>query len=368
MKVGIVTGDHTASETGIGNYILNLISELKKTSANLSVIRHPKGHNYGVESEIIPRSPQSAGLMIWSCLVAVQKNQLKNLDIIHSPTLALFPFKPHDHYVFTAHDIVFRKFPQYLPQGTIRHTKLLFNRNLTVANHLISDSESTKKDLISYYKVPREKITVIPLAADPMYRPLPDQDKEKIRRKYSLFHPFILYVGTIEPRKNISSIFEAFAQIQGKNPGIELVIVGKKGWYYEEIFQRLYQLHITDKVRFLGYVPLTDLPALYNAATIFVYPSQYEGFGLPLLESMQCGTPVISSNRSSLPEIVGKGGNLINPDNPNELMSVIRQLLQNPEYYQEQRQYGLDRAKKFSWKKTAQQTYQVYEEILAGGK
>lgn len=365
MKVGIITGDHTESETGIGNYILNLISELKKTNQEISVIRHPRGYNYEVNNQIVPYTPYAAGLMVWSFLVLLQKGMLQNLDIVHSPTMALFPVKPHEHYVCTVHDIVFKKFPQFIPKGTIRHTTLLFKRNLELSDQIIAVSESTKMDLIAEYRVQKEKISVIPEAADPMFHPLSDQDIERIKRKYSLPHYFILYLGTIEPRKNISQIFEAFSSIHAKNPEMRLVIAGKKGWYYEEIFHRLYQLHISEKVIFLGYVPLSDLPALYNAATIFVYPSQYEGFGLPPLEAMQCGTPVIISNRSSLPEVVGEGGIMINPDSPDQIGSAIMKLINNPEFFQQQVNYGIEQAKRFSWRKTADMTSHVYEEVIS---
>jgi len=365
MKVGIITGDHQASETGIGNYILNLIKGLKNTPAELSIVRHPRGYDYEIDDQIIPHTPLSAGLMIWTCALAAQRNILSHLDLVHSPTLALFPIKPHDHYVSTVHDIIFKKYPQYLPKGTIHHTKLLFNRNLSLSDRVIADSESTKRDLMAIYKTPEEKITVIPAAADERYQQVPDHEIDKIRKKYTLTKTFILYVGTIEPRKNITQILDSFSHIQKKFPDIELVIAGKKGWYYQEIFSKLHSLHLTDKVRFLGYVPIEDLPGLYNAAEIFVYPSQYEGFGLPPLEAMQCGTPVITSNRSSLPEVVGKEGIMVNPDNPGELSQAIMKLIHNPAYQEEQIQYGIQRSKLFSWKKTADMTYQVYEEVIA---
>lgn len=363
MKIGIFTGDHTQRETGIGNYILNLINELKH-QCDLSIIRHPRGYDYNIQNQIIPYTPSIAGMMVWSCAVSGQKHLFSDLDLVHSPTLALFPVKPHEQYVLTVHDIIFKKFPQYLPVGTIRHTKLFFRRNLMSADKIIAVSKSTKHDLIKDYKINEKKITVIPEAADPIYRPLTEKEIEKIKQKYSLITPFILYVGTIEPRKNITTILDAFASCLKSFPNLELVIAGKKGWYYEQIFLHLHELKIQEKVKFLGYVPLSDLPALYNAAHIFVYPSHYEGFGLPPLEAMQCGTPVITSNVSSLPEVMGEKGIMTNPDDYITLGVEIKKLIQDSSYRNNQIQYGFEQARKFSWKKTADLTIRVYEDIF----
>ncbi len=363
MKVGIFTGDHTKYETGIGNYILNLINELKNR-CELSIIRHPKGYDYSIKNQIIPNTLASAGMMIWSCAVSGQKYLFSDLDLVHSPTLALFPVKPHENYVLTVHDIIFKKFPQFLPKGTIRHTKLFFRRNLISADKIIAVSQSTKNDIIKHYKIDEKKIIVIPEAADPIFRPLTDNEIEKIKQKYSLNTPFILYVGTIEPRKNITIILDAFALSLKSFPNLELVIAGKKGWYYEQIFLHLQKLGIQEKVRFLGYVPLSDLPALYNAAHIFVYPSYYEGFGLPPLEAMQCGTPVITSDVSSLPEVMGNKGIMVSPNNAVKLGKEIKKLIPDSAYRNNQIQFGIEQARKFSWKKTADLTIEIYESVL----
>ena len=366
MKIGILTGDHTQNETGIGNYILNLINELKEFPGELSIIRHPKGYDYGIKNQIIPKTLQSAGLMVWPFTVTIQKLILSDLDLVHSPTLALFPIKPHDHYVTTVHDIIFKKFPQFLPKGTIRHTKLLFHRNLKISDKIIADSESTKNDLIIEYRIPKDKITVIPAAADSIYRQLSENDTQKIKEKYSLFHPYILYVGTIEPRKNITLILEAFALCQKSLLDFHLVIAGKKGWNYDEIFSTLLRLRIQDKVIFLGYVPISDLPGLYNAADLFVYPSRYEGFGIPPLEAMQCGTPTITSNISSLPEIMGDEGVTVNPDDSVALCHAMRKMILDTIFRERQINYGIERSRQFSWKKTAELTWNVYEDVING--
>ena len=363
MKIGIFTGDHTKHETGIGNYILNLINELKN-HCELSVIRHPKGYDYSIENQIIPYTISSAGMMVWSCAVSVQKNLFSDLDLVHSPTLALFPIKPHEHYILTVHDIIFKKFPQYLPTGTLRHTKLFFRRNLISADKIIAVSQSTKNDIIKDYKINEKKIIVIHEAADKIYRQEKEKEIEKIKQKYSLITPFILYVGTIEPRKNITTILDAFASCLKSFPNLELVIAGKKGWYYDKIFLHLHELGIQKKVKILGYVPVSDLPALYNAAHIFVYPSCYEGFGLPPLEAMQCGTPVITSNISSLPEVMGNKGIVVSPNDSVMLAKEIKKLIQDSSHRYNQIQFGIEQARKFSWKKTADMTIETYESVL----
>jgi glycosyltransferase involved in cell wall biosynthesis len=168
----------------------------------------------------------------------------------------------------------------------------------------------------------------------------------------------------LEPKKNIPNLIKSFFYLLQEQPDIELVIGGKKSWYYEDIFQTVKKLGIENRVRFLNYVPSEDLPLLYNAAEIFVFPSLYEGFGLPPLEAMKCGTPVITSNVSSLPEVMGERGMMVDPDDPVALCEAMKKIILDRSFQEEQVKYSLERSRQFSWEKTAEMTLDVYEKVM----
>jgi glycosyltransferase involved in cell wall biosynthesis len=188
---------------------------------------------------------------------------------------------------------------------------------------------------------------------------------ERVRKKYNLPTEFILFVGLIEPRKNIGMLIEAFSRVgQNSNNKTDLVIAGRWGWESKSILALVNQLNLEERVHFPGYIAQEDLPALYTLANIFVYPSLYEGFGLPVLEAMACGTPVITSNISSMPELIGESGILVQTGNLNALISAMRNVIENSGKLTEMSEKSLIRAAKFSWKKTAQLTLEAYEQVL----
>jgi glycosyltransferase involved in cell wall biosynthesis len=228
---------------------------------------------------------------------------------------------------------------------------------------IIVDSRQTKNDILSHYHVPEDRISVIYLGASEEFRQLDSQAPDAVRNKYQLEKPFILFVGNLEPRKNIPNLNRAFAQCREKHPELELVIAGSRGWMYQDIFRTVSDLHLGPSVRFLNFVPNQDLPALYNAATAFVYVPIYEGFGLPPLEAMQCGTPVITSSTSSLPEIVGEGGIMVHPGDVKGLAEKISMLVGDEDARTENRRYNLAQCRKFSWERCARQTFEVYREV-----
>ena len=222
--------------------------------------------------------------------------------------------------------------------------------------------------MVKYLHIPDDKISVIQNAADEQFRPvtLRDPEKQRLEQTYRIPGPFLLFVGTLEPRKNIPALLKAYHTVRSRGIPHKLVIAGNTGWKYEEIFAQLDRLNLRKDVIFTGYVPDSDLILLYNLADIFIYPSLYEGFGLPLLEAMACGTPVISSDVSSIPEVVGKAGILVDPTSTDRIADAIETLVRDENYRRELRHSGLIQAKRFSWERTAQQTWSVYEEILEG--
>jgi glycosyltransferase involved in cell wall biosynthesis len=240
---------------------------------------------------------------------------------------------------------------------------MLFPKLVHDSDQIIADSFHTKNDIVRYYRVPDQKITVVHLGASEEYRPLDDGVVEPVKRKYGLNFPFALFVGTLEPRKNIPTLLKAFYLCKKKSPVLKLVIVGQNGWKYSKIFSTLANLHLEKEVIFPQYVPHEDLPAIYNAAKLFVYPSLYEGFGLPPLEAMQCGVPVITSDTSSLPEIVGDGGIMVSPYDVQGLAERMSEMVSDDTLRRENIRYGLSRAQLFSWEKCARQTQNVYNMV-----
>jgi len=234
------------------------------------------------------------------------------------------------------------------------------------AQAILTISEYSKQEIVRHLHVSPEKVQVTPLAASEVFHLAPKSDIEQVTQKYGL-DKFILTVSTLEPRKNMSTLFEALAQIKQAQPDFpyKLVHVGPKGWMFGTLFAQVEQLGLVNDVIFLGHIPLEDLVLLYNAASLFVYPSLYEGFGLPVLEAMSCGCPVITSNTSSLPEVTGTAAILIDPTETESIARAMIEVLFHEELSQKLRIAGLERAKLFSWERCAQQTLEVYRAVLA---
>ncbi|HVS88018.1 MAG TPA: glycosyltransferase family 1 protein [Candidatus Acidoferrum sp.] len=228
---------------------------------------------------------------------------------------------------------------------------------------VITISESTKRDLLALLKAKEEKISVVHLGVDARFQPLKDEGQlAKIRQKYSLPREFILFVGLIEPRKNLETLVDAYlaASISGQ---FDLVLAGSMGWGYSGLMQKIANSHVGSRIRMPGYVADADLPALYSLATVFVYPSLYEGFGLPVLEAMACGAPVITSCVSSLPEVAGDAAVLIDPSDAGALTLALQQVLRDSQLRKSLSQRARQRAQLFTWEQTAQKTLDIYRTI-----
>ncbi len=247
-------------------------------------------------------------------------------------------------------------------------SSFLFGMRVGNADRILAVSHSTKNDLLKYVKCDPDLISVTPLGVDHEFKPVVDQSiLESVKQKYNLPGEFILFVGLIEPRKNIGLLIEAFAQvIQNLNIKSHLVIAGRWGWESKSILELVKQLNLEDKVHFPGYIAQDDLPALYSLAKLFVYPSLYEGFGLPVLEAMACGTPVITTNTSSMPEFVGDSGILVQPGNLDVLVLAMQDLLDNPDLRNALKIKSIKQSSMFSWAKTAESTINAYRKVLEG--
>jgi len=246
--------------------------------------------------------------------------------------------------VTTVHDLVFKKYPDTVDPLIRRSQEQRLKKVVSQGIHLIADSKSTKDDLMEIYHLPTTRIDVVYPGIDPSYSPQSSKEIERVKTKYKLPDQYLLAVGTQEPRKNLTRLKEAVSGLD-----LPLVLVGKYGW--------------GEKTQTLGYVPDSDLPALYSGASVFVYPSLYEGFGFPVLEAMACGTPVVTSNVSSLPEVVGQAGVLVDPLDTASITAGIKQALSSRDKLST---LGLIQAKQFTWGKTAKQVMEVYEKITSG--
>lgn len=285
-------------------------------------------------------------------------------EIFHATNHLLAHFS-RARTVFTLHDLIFLHFPEYhLPYNRWFLT-LAMPRFLRAADVIITPSECSRQDALTWYNLPEAKIKVIYEAASPIFQPAGQRGHlEAVRQKYQLPERFILHVSTIEPRKNLSRLLEAFKAVLNDWPDLKLVLIGKKGWLYDAFFQKLRELGLEEQVIFPGYVDEVDLPACFQLAEVFVYPSLYEGFGLPPLEAMACGLPVISSNSSSLPEVVGDAGLLVDPNDTAAWAEALRRVLADAELRQELAGRALRQAQKFSWQRAADELVEVYRSLL----
>jgi glycosyltransferase involved in cell wall biosynthesis len=240
-------------------------------------------------------------------------------------------------------------------------------RTARAAAHIITDSNASREDILSTYGLSPTRVTVTPLSASSHYSSVEDAAEiDRVRNKYGITGNYILAVGSIQPRKNIPRLICAYVSLARERviePMPRLVVVGKSAWLFEETLRAAKHSAARDKIVFTGYVPQNDLPALYTAARCFVYPSYFEGFGIPLLEAMRCGTPTISADRSCFPEVVGEAGLMVNPFDENAIAAAITRLLLDSRLHEDLRAKGLERAALFDWKETARKTIAVYENV-----
>jgi glycosyltransferase involved in cell wall biosynthesis len=289
------------------------------------------------------------------------------LTLFHATDFVLAPSRAR-HKLVTVHDLAFLFYPEAAMPSLHRYLNVVVPRSIRRADHLLADSYHTAHDLQEQWQIPAAQITVVHGAVDhDRFRPIADSAAQSaVRQRYKLGdRPFILGLSTLQPRKNFGRLIEAFAQARqaGRLPH-RLVIGGGKGWLYEEIFARVQQLGLTDDVIFPGYVADADLPALYSAASFFAYPSLYEGFGLPVLEALACGTPVLAGDNSSIPEAGGPGALYVCATEIDAIADGILRLATDTTLHQQLRQAGLRHVQNFTWQQSAQQLRTAYEKVL----
>ncbi len=266
--------------------------------------------------------------------------------------------------VVTVHDLISIIFSDHYKHNRLRPVyDWLWTRSLKQAELIIAVSENTKKDIVNYLNVPEEKIKVIYEAADPFFSLLAKDQVEMFKAELNLEN-YILYVGGMEPRKNLSSLLRAYAHLPDDlKSTYKLVIAGQPDQFFGKLLQNIGELNLEEQVILVGYMSRERLARLYNGAEVLVLPSLYEGFGLPILEAMSCGTPVVCSNVSSIPEVAGKAALYFSPEDIQQLSQSLTKILSEPETVQALKEKGFKQARKFSWKETARKTLEVYEEV-----
>jgi glycosyltransferase involved in cell wall biosynthesis len=292
---------------------------------------------------------------------------LPGIDLFHA-TDHLLPRFTSVRGVFTLHDLAFQRYPETHTFWNRSFLQRMMPTFLRSADAVIAISQATKKDILAHYEVPAEKITVIPDGVSPLFVPPSTTDIASVRRAYLLPDDYILYVGTIEPRKSLTTLLDAYALLRQQgaiDDRTKLAVVGKKGWLADDFFQKLQDLGLAGQVIMPGWVPDVQLPSLYGGARVFVYPSLYEGFGLPVLEAMACGAPVVCSNTSSFPEVAGDAAMMIDPQNPAALAAAIRRILTDKNLAARLSALGQEQARPFTWAETARQTLELYRQVYA---
>lgn len=366
MRIGIDARISYYSQAGISQYTLQLVRALSKIADKdeFIVFQSRKDKTVLVDDARFKRrqlwTPSHHRFEQLSLPLEIA---WADLQLLHSPDF-IPPFRRNCKSIITIHDLAFLQFPNLLTRESARYYGQI-DEATHHTDHIIAVSESTKQDIVQLLGVPERQVTVIYNAANPLFKPVERIDAvEWIRNRYHILQDFILFVGTIEPKKNLPMLLKAFRQLLDTyHVKVKLVAAGAKGWLFEDVFETVRALNLEDDVIFVGRVSNEELLQLYNAATVLVHPALYEGFGITPLEAMASGTPVIASKVSSLPEVVGDAGLLVDPKDAEGLAVAMWRVLTNVELQDELSAKGLVRASNFCWEKTAEQTLALYHRL-----
>jgi glycosyltransferase involved in cell wall biosynthesis len=279
-------------------------------------------------------------------------------DVYHA-TEHLLPWMARPS-VMTVHDLIFERYPQHHTRANRAFLRVAMPLFVRRADAIIAVSQHTRRDLLEVYATPPQKVYVVEEGIDERFRPAGEADIRRVKERYSIRRPYLLMVGTLEPRKNHVLAFRALAQLKAEGWSHCLVAVGGGGWLFDAVQRQVESLQLSDDVIFAGHVADADLPALYSGADCFLMPSLYEGFGIPVLEAMACGAPVVCSKVSSLPEVAGEAARFIEPLTAEGLADAVRQVLSHPKMADKMLSYGMRQAGRYRWQRAADETVQVY--------
>ena len=380
MRIGI---DYTAAVRqggGIGRYTRNLIralAQLDTENQYILFVAGGWGEGDGLgpwpdsfQVRAIPLSDRWVHILWQRLRLPVPVQAITGaLDLFHSPDFVLPP-TGRTPSILTVHDLSFLRVPQFFVPGFREYLERAVSRAVDRAACILADSESTRVDLMQLMAVEPERVTVLYPGVEPRFRPVKEADMlAAVRARYDLPGRFILGLSTVQPRKNFDGLIEAFRRLLARSADgpeiadLHLVIAGGKGWMYEDTLALVKRAGLEGRVHFPGFVAEADLPALYCLAGAFAFPSWYEGFGLPVLEAMACGTPVVAADNSSLPEVVGEAGLLVDAGDPDALSEALGRLLRDEALQGRLFRAGLDQARCFTWEEAAQQLLHVYKSL-----
>ncbi|MBP8974527.1 MAG: glycosyltransferase family 4 protein [Anaerolineae bacterium] len=353
---------------GIVEYTRHLIHELVMldASSDYRAVQHIRDRETLAAAPNFARvntlTPSHHRLERWALSVELTPY---HLDILHSPD-AIPPARAARRQVVTIHDLHYLHYPQFMTADSRRYYAGQIAWAVRRADHLLASSQATRADLMALLSVPADKITVHMLGVDAMFQPAPAEAIQACRARWGLPAQYVLFVGTFEPRKNIPALLRAYDLLRRDLPDAPpLVLAGRRGWLYEDIQRTAEALALEDYLIWVENPPRDDLPALYSGAVALALPSHYEGFGLTALEAMACGTPPVVSERSSLPEVAGDAGLLVNPDDAGSIADALRRLLTDSALHNTLRAAGLARAATFTWRRTAEIVREVYARVMA---
>ena len=369
-------------KTGIGYYTEGLIQSIMKRHRednyciNVFSYRKPQGEvnkslevysAYGAKVQICKKFPLKIYKLIWKFIPIPYKWIFRNeTDVTHFFNYHIPPFVK-GKTVCTVHDMTIKAYPETVRLSSRFMMHLNLKSTCKRADKIITSSEFSKKEIMKYMNVSADKICVLYSGVDlNVYQPCTDVERISfIKKKYGVVGEYFLYLGTLEPRKNIERLIKAYALATKKINNVpKLVIAGRKGWMYKEIFQTVEQEKLTESVIFTGYIEKEEAPILLSGAMAFLFPSLYEGFGMPPLEAMACGTPVITSNCASLPEVVGDAALLVNPYSVEEISHAMKTICEEQNLRNNLAVAGRKRALLFTWDKLGEQLYQIYKEVV----
>jgi glycosyltransferase involved in cell wall biosynthesis len=318
--------------------------------------------NWRVE-RVTARSRQAR--LLWEQARLPGRLAALGVDVLHSThhTLPLRPIR--SSRVVTIHDLTFFRIPERYPAARLLYMQTTTRASAKVADAIVVPSQTVRADVVDRLGVDHRRVHVVYEAASDLYAPVQRDHALATAARYGIEQPYILSVGSLEPGKNRARLIRAMRELRDSGVDAVLAIVGQKAWHYDQDFRLIEDLGMTDRIRYLGYVNDVDLPSLYSAAHAFAFPSLYEGFGLPVLEAMACGAPVLTSNVSATAEVAGDAAMLVDPTSQEEIRQGLRTLLTDAHLRAELGQRGIDRAGAFSWSRAADETHDVYERVLS---
>lgn len=367
------TRDYRAA--GIHRYIVGLLTAQAQDGGVCQTVFAPGAEGRDALRGVIPAADVRAApaavrrpfpRIVWEQTALPLALARAGADLYHGAAYAM-PMLAGVPAIVTVHDLAFFRVPETFPRAQGFYLRAATRWSARRAAALVAVSAHTRRELIDVLGADPGRVHVVPNGADDTFRPLPPDDVQAWRRRAGLPERFFLTVGTLQPRKNIGTLLAAHARLRADDPTTpDLVVAGAPGWGDDDPVRRVADLGLAGHVHFPGYLPPEDLPRLYNAATVFACPSRYEGFGLPVLEAMACGTPVVVSDASSLPEVAGAAGVLVGPDDTAGWAAALSALAADPDRRAALSAAGLARAARFTWRRAARETTAVYRHVLAG--